>query len=285
MYFYVEGKRAFATTGGKPFDKNKPVVMFLHGSALDHSFWGLHSRFFAFRDYSVLCPDLPGHTHSEGPPLESIEEIADWLHAVVETLEIDKLSIVAHSQGCLNALEFVSRYPRGVKSVSFIASGLATPVNPALIESAENKPEDAVSMMISWGFGPAGHLYQGPIPGNSMLGGGRGVMRGNAPNELATDLRACDAYQNGKAAAAAIEVPVQVIIGGQDRMAPRKATAQLVAHLRDPEVHVIEESGHMVPLEAPNRCRRLLRDFIFENNPVVQPVAQEGAGSFSSDRR
>jgi esterase/lipase len=30
----------------------------------------LHSRFFAFRNYAVLVPDLPGHTHSEGPPLE-----------------------------------------------------------------------------------------------------------------------------------------------------------------------------------------------------------------------
>lgn len=268
MYFHINGKPAFATTGGKAFDNKKPVVMFLHGSALDHSFWGLHSRFFAFRNYSVLCPDLPGHTHSEGPPLATIEDIADWLQQVVEALEVESLSIVAHSQGCLNALEYVSRYPEKVKSVSFIASGLATPVNPALIESAENDPESAVAMMISWGFGTAGHLYQGPIPGNSMLGGGRTVMRGNVPNELATDLKACDAYKNGVNAAAAIKVPVQVIIGGQDRMAPGKATAKLVEHLESPEVHVIKESGHMVPLEAPDRCRRLLRDFIFTNNPA-----------------
>jgi pimeloyl-ACP methyl ester carboxylesterase len=268
MYFEVNGKQVFASTGGKSFDNNKPVVMFLHGSGLDHTFWGLQSRFFAFRNYAVLVPDLPGHSDSEGPALTSIEAIGDWLNDVVLALDIDNISVVAHSQGCLNALEFVSRYPDKVRSVAFIASGLATPVNPALIESAEKKPEDAIAMMLGWGFGPAGHLHQGPIPGNSMLAGGRNVMRRNVPDELATDLKACDSYRNGKEAAAKITCPVQVIIAGQDRMAPRKATDELVLHLHNPEVHVIPESGHMVPLEAPNKLRQMLKAFIFANNPA-----------------
>jgi len=242
--------------------------MFLHGSGLDHTFWGLHSRFFAFRNYAVLVPDLPGHSHSEGPALTSIEEMADWLNDVVEALDIDNISLVAHSQGCLTALEIASRYSKTLRTVSFVASGLATPVNPALIDAAENEPEEAIAMMLSWGFGSAGHLHQGPIPGNSMLAGGKKVMRANVPNELVADLKACDAYKNGKAAAAKITCPVQVILGGKDRMAPGKATRELVEHLRDPEVHIIPKSGHMVPQEAPNKCRHLLKTFIFVNNPA-----------------
>ena len=225
MYFDVNRKTVFATTGGKSFDKNLPCVIFLHGSGLDHTFWSLHSRFFAFRNYSVLALDLPGHTHSEGPSLKSIEEIGEWLNDVVTALDINNISIVAHSQGVLNTLEFVSQHPRRIRSVSLIASGLATPINPALIEAAENNPEDAIAMMLGWGFGPAGHLHQGPVPGNSMVAGGRRVMLGNVPQELATDLKACDAYKKGKEAAAKITVPIQVIVAGQDRMAPRKATA------------------------------------------------------------
>ena len=170
MYFEVNGKQAFATTGGKDFDHSKPTVIFLHGSGLDHTFWGLHSRFFAFRNYSVLVPDYPGHSNSEGPALASIEAIADWLNDAVVALDAQNISVVAHSQGCLVALEFASRYKERLKSVSFIASGLATPVNAALIDAAENDPEAAFAMMLSWGFGPAGHLHQGPIPGNSISG-------------------------------------------------------------------------------------------------------------------
>ncbi len=268
MYVEVGGKKVFAATGGKPFDSKKPVVLFLHGSGFDHTIWGLHSRFFAFRQYSVLVPDLPGHTNSEGPPLGSIEDMADWLEAVTQAVDAKDISVVAHSQGCLVTLEFVSRHPARVKSASFVASGLATPINPALIEAAEKDPESAIAMMLSWGFGPAGHLHQGPIPGNSMLAGGRKVMRRNVPNELAADLKACNAYKNGKAAAAAIRCPVQVVLAGKDRMAPRKAGMELVAHLNEPELHVVEESGHIIPQEAPNRLRRLLRDFIFRHNPA-----------------
>ncbi len=268
MYTEVNGRKVFATTGGKPFDNAKPTVIFLHGSGLDHTFWNLHSRFFAFRNYSVLALDLPGHTNSEGPPLESIEAMGDWLNDVIEAVDAKDVSIVAHSQGCLVALEYVSRYPERVKSVSLVASGLATPVNDALIKAAEENPEAAIAMMLGWGFGTAGHLHQGPIPGSSMVAGGRKVMRGNVPNELATDLKACNAYQNGKQAAAAISAPVQVIIAGKDKMAPAKATAELVEHLDAPDVTVIEETGHMVPQEVPDQCRKLLRDFVFKNNPA-----------------
>ena len=63
--------------------------------------------------------------------------------------------------------------------------------------------------------------------------------------------------------------PRQVILAGKDRMAPRKAGMQLVEALRDPELHIIQNSGHMLPLEAPDECRSLLRDFIFANNPAT----------------
>lgn len=270
MYFDVKGKRVFATTGGKPFDASKPVVIFLSGSGLDHTFWGLHARFFAFRKYSVLCLDTPGHTHSAGPALGSIEALADWLNDVVTAHNIKDLSIVAHSQGCLVALEYASRFPDRLRSLSLITSGLATPVNEFLQQAARDNPVAAVDMMISWGFGPAGHLHQGPIPGNSMATGGYKTMWRNSADALAVDLKACNDYGNGKAAAAAVRCPVQVLIAGKDRMAPAKATATLVEHLPNPVVARIPGSGHMLPLEAPDQCRTLLRDFIFSNNPAPQ---------------
>ena len=187
---------------------------------------------------------------------------------MVQALDIRNISVVAHSQGVLSALELVSHHPERIRSVSLIASGLATPVNPALIDAAENKPEEAIAMMMSWGFGPTGHFHQGRIPGYSMVAGGRRVMLGNVPQELATDLKACDAYRNGKEAAAKISGPIQIILGGHDRMAPRKATAELVKHLNNPEVHLIPESGHMVPQEVPNQCRDLLKYFIYTHNPA-----------------
>lgn len=194
--------------------------------------------------------------------------MAGWLNDALNAIDANNISIVAHSQGCLVALEYASRYPEKLRSVSLIASGLATPVNSTLTNAAENDPEAAISMMLGWGFGQAGQLFQGPIPGNSMIDSGRKVMRGNVPTALAADLNACNAYQNGKTAAAAVCCPVQVILAGKDRMAPQKAGLELVEHLHDPQVHILEDCGHMIPLEAPNECRLLLKSFVFGNNPA-----------------
>tara|TARA_B100001059_G_scaffold88920_1_gene87448 strand:- start:1102 stop:1914 length:813 start_codon:yes stop_codon:yes gene_type:complete len=269
MYITINNKKIFASTGGKIFDKKQPVALFIHGSGLDHSFWGLHSRFFAFRGYSVLCIDLPGHTHSEGPPLSSIEEMGAWINDVIQEIDASKVSVIGHSQGCLVSMEYVSKFPKLVKSLSLIASGYETPVNSFLLEAAKNKPKAAIDKMMSWGFGRAGHFHQGTIPGNSMIAGGYKITEGNVPNALYADLNACNNYKGGKKAASKITVPCQLILGGQDQMAPRKATMALAETLpSSSKIEIIQKSGHMVPLENPNKCRDLLKTFIFVNNPT-----------------
>ncbi len=273
MFFDVNGKPVFACTGGKEFDNGKPVIIFLHGSGLDHAFWSLYTSHFALKNYTVLALDLPGHTHSTGPQLTRIEAMSDWLNDVVTALDTNSVSLVGHSQGCLIALEYGHRFPQTLRSVSLIASGLATPVNPALIEAAQNDPEAAYAMMMSWSFAQAPHLQQGSKTRTPMRAGGKEVMRGDISKQLAADLIACNSYQNGAVAAAGITCPCQVILGGQDRMAPNEAGMGLVKGLSDghgaPQLDIIERSGHMIPLEAPDECRDLLEKFIVSNNPGV----------------
>ena len=77
MRFKVNNQEVFASTGGRPFDKKKPLIIFVHGSGLTHMTWVLQTRYFAFHGYSVLALDLPGHGLSGGKSLKSIEDIDD----------------------------------------------------------------------------------------------------------------------------------------------------------------------------------------------------------------
>jgi pimeloyl-ACP methyl ester carboxylesterase len=269
MYFDVNGKKVFATTGGESFDDTRPVVIFLHGSGLAPLFWDSQSRFLAHRGYAVLVPALPGHAYSEGPTLTSIESTADWLKDIVESLDAKNVSIVAHSQGCLTSIEFACRYPDRLRSISLIASGLATPVNPALLEAAENDLDAAIAMMVNWSFGPTGQVRQGANSEDSIVASTRELMHQNTPDCLAADLHACNTYANGKYAAQSIACPTQVFVGGKDRMAPERASAELIEHLSNPEVMRFPECGHMIPIEAPDKCQSLLENFISSNNPTT----------------
>ena len=120
MIFKTENKNVYASDAGQGLDKSKDTIVFLHGSGLSHIVWSLTEQFFSNKKYNVLSLDLPGHGNSEGPCLDSIEKIADWLEKVFMELKLDKVIIVGHSQGCLEALEYSYKYKSRLKKIIFI---------------------------------------------------------------------------------------------------------------------------------------------------------------------
>ena len=92
MKFKVNGVEVFASTGGRPFDKKKPLIIFVHGSGLTHMTWVLQTRYFAFHGYSVLALDMPGHGLSGGESLKTIEDMADWINDVIDAVEYKEAS-------------------------------------------------------------------------------------------------------------------------------------------------------------------------------------------------
>ena len=46
-----------------------------------------HEQYYASQGYNVLSIDLPGHGSSEGPTLNTIEKISDWVKSLMQTLK------------------------------------------------------------------------------------------------------------------------------------------------------------------------------------------------------
>ena len=82
MIFEINNKKIHASDSGQGVDDSKETIVFLHGSGLSHIVWSLTEQFFSNKNFNVLSIDLPGHGDSDGPCLESIEKIADWLEEV-----------------------------------------------------------------------------------------------------------------------------------------------------------------------------------------------------------
>ena len=120
MKLTVQNNKIFEATGGRVLAPELPLVIFLHGSGMDHTVWNLQTRYFAFHGYSVLAIDFPGHGRSEGLPLESIEQMADWIPELISAAieasgsGLECASLVGHSMGALVALECAARYPEKV---------------------------------------------------------------------------------------------------------------------------------------------------------------------------
>ena len=91
MNFQLENKNVYASDAGQGIDQNKETIVFLHGSGLSHIVWSLTEQFFSNNNFNVLSIDLPGHGNSDGPCLDSIEKIADWLEQVFNKLNLNKI--------------------------------------------------------------------------------------------------------------------------------------------------------------------------------------------------
>lgn len=258
MQIEVNGIASYAATGGKAFDPEIATVLFIHGSGLDHRCWALQTRWFAYNGYSVLAPDLPGHSLSKGESLQTIEQMGSWLADFLDAAGVESVHVVGHSQGFLCALELARQAPSKVKSLSGIGTAAAIPVNPALIETALESAAKAADMMLMWGFGTQAQMGISAVPGMQPIAIGRQIM---ASNPLAVDLQACANYLDGEQVAASLQIPTQLILAGQDRMTPLKA-GKALADTMHAKVTVIDNYGHMLPIEAPRQCLLCLREFI-----------------------
>ena len=249
-------------TGGRTFDNKKEVVVFLHGSGQNHLTWVLQSRYFAYRDYAILAPDFPGHGFSGGQPLNSIESMADWIIALLNSLEIKKATIIGHSQGGLVALETAARQPSMINRLGLIAGALAIPVNEQLLSLSNDALKDAICVMTGWGHGPMAHMHDNTQPGHSFLYYGNRLMEMNHEDALKTDLAACNNYRNGETIAKEINQPAVCILAGADRMTPIKFGKFMSDSLRNSECHVLPNAGHILPAERPSEINAILSSFL-----------------------
>jgi len=261
MKTQVNGTTIFASTGGRDFDPKGDVILFIHGSGQNHLGFMLQHRFLANRGWQAITPDFPGHGQSEGSPLTSIEEMADWLVSFMDAADIDKAHIAGHSQGGLVALELAARHPARVRSAAFLGTAHAIPVNDYLLGLAKDKEPKAIRAMMDWGHGRTGHIHDHTLPGTSHMLYGAQLMASNAPGALYADLNACNSYTTGLDAAAKITCPTICILNGQDKMTPIKSGRKLHAALGGDLVE-IPHSGHMSITEQPMDVNRALRAFL-----------------------
>jgi pimeloyl-ACP methyl ester carboxylesterase len=252
MQLIVDGRKVYAATGGRPFDPARPAVVFLHGAGCDHTVWQLPARWFAWHGYSVLAVDLPGHGRSEGGPLPTMQDLAQWVGRLLDASGAASATLIGHSMGAAIALEAGALLAGRAAGLVLVGSAAAIPVHKDLLAAAREQPERAYQMMTAWAHGSDARLGGNPAPGLWMTGGTLALFDRNAPGVLHTDLAACAAWTSGAEAARKIECPALVIIAANDIMTPPKAGQELARLIAGSRSVTIPHCGHMLLAEAPD---------------------------------
>jgi pimeloyl-ACP methyl ester carboxylesterase len=252
----IENKSVHASDAGQGIDNSKDTIVFLHGSGLSHIVWSLTEQFFSSKNFNVLSIDLPGHGNSEGPCLDSIEKITDWLEKVFEKLNLKNLILVGHSQGCLEAIEYSFKYKKRLKKMVLMSGSYRMPVNKDLIDLASNGDSDAVKLMMKWGY-EGSKKFIGGNPIERIIQSPRDISE-----ILAVDLIACNNYANGSEAVQSISCPIMLVFGELDKMVNLEAGKKFANLVKNSTTYIIPGCGHMIMIEKAFEMREKVLEFL-----------------------
>lgn len=244
-----------------------PPLVLVHGAAEDSRIWrpqldGLSDAF------TVVAWDEPGSGQSSDlPDGASLTDVADCLAAVIEALDLGPAHVAGLSWGGTVVLELYRRRPALVATLIMIDSyagwkgSLAAEEVQARVAGAQQMlaapPED---------FDPT-------LPG---------LFAGDPPAaflpllaDISSDVRAATLGRQLTLMAKAdladllphVAVPTLLVWGRQDvrsRLAVAHQFEEAVPHA---ELVVIEDAGHLSPLEQPERVNRAVRRFCQAHPP------------------
>lgn len=262
MELRVAGQKAYAYTGGKAFDAKLPSVVFVHGGEQDHSVWTLQSRYLAHHGFGVLAVDLPGHGRSGGAPLARIQDMADWIVALLDAAGVASAALVGHSMGSLAVLDCAARHPRRVTRIALLGTAFPMRVAPELLQATRENEPAAQDMINIWSHSAYAHYPSNPGPGFWVPGGNLRLMQRQKPGVLHADFSACNDYSEGLARAAQVECPALLILGRRDAMTPARAALEIARAIPGARTVTLEGSGHNLMGEKPDEVLDALREFL-----------------------
>lgn len=98
--------------------ENTPII-FLHGVYFDHHLWDKQTE--AINDRTVITVDMPlhGESISNVPKKWTLNDCADMLITILDSLHMNKVIAVGHSWGSMTILRAASKHPERFQSIGF----------------------------------------------------------------------------------------------------------------------------------------------------------------------
>jgi pimeloyl-ACP methyl ester carboxylesterase len=222
-------------------------------------------------DFRVIAPDLCGYggtTHWPGNGTFNLAVEADLIAALLDLLG-KPAHVVGHSYGGAVALQFASRHPRYLKTLTLIE-----PASFHLLRDGDDIDERAFRQISEVGATVANAVncgdYQGGMRRFVDYWGGEGVWDAlPASQRLALAARISKVSLDfwgtlndpmRQADLESLEMPTLVVSGGQSPLPTRRICFHLSRMIPDVTVRTVANAGHMLPITHVSEVLPLIAD-------------------------
>ena len=243
----------------------KPVLL-LAAWTFNASVWGSQIVALNARGYRCVAPDRRGHGRSELPATGyDLDTLTDDVAAVIEQRDLRDLTIVAHSMGSIEAVNYLARH--GAERVARLV--LVAPTTPFIVQTEDNPDAvpramvDAQNAAIAQDFpkwmGENEAPFFVPDTPEATRAWVREMML-SVPLPVALACRKTISSADLRAAARAIVRPTLIVHGDKDASAPLELTGAKTARLiKGSRLAVYEGAPHALPL---THSARLMADLL-----------------------
>jgi len=259
-----------ATVNGLRYDYEEkgsglPAV-FAHGLTFDRHMWDHQVETLSGR-YRCIAYDFLGHGGSPvGPEGYSLEDEAEHLHALLGQWGASPAHIVGLSMGGMVALRLALAHPADVRSLSILDASAEEelperrPLYEQLAATAKTQGPESVADPVAGFMFSRGFVQSQPEKVEAYKRGfGALDMEG-----LERATQAVTRRTNVLERIAQIAVPTLVIVGGEDIATTPDKAQHIAERIRGARLETVAGSGHMTPLEQPERISELLSAFLPE---------------------
>lgn len=257
-------------------DPSHPTIVMVHGFRGTHN--GLQFIARELADFHIIIPDLPGF--GESPLLKkehSIDNYARVITAFVRKLGLQHYALLGHSFGSIVASAVAAEHPKELQRLILI-----NPIAIAVLDSPRkfgtrltffyywlgNKlPEQSARALLSsaliiramtWMLSKTteSDVYQLSAEQHALH-----FNRFHSRQQLMEAFQASVAHGVAEFAPA-ITIPVLMIAGGDDDVAPLDGQRAVVKKFERGKLEIIEEVGHLIHYEKSKEAAGLIRHFL-----------------------
>jgi pimeloyl-ACP methyl ester carboxylesterase len=267
--------------------RDKPVLVFTHGQAVDTTFW-TYARRDLGPSYRIIAWDLPGLGKSKHAPSKalSVPAAAQNLRRVIAAARAERVVLIGHSFGGMTIQEFAQAEPdlfrRHVAGVVLLNTTFTNPLRTMILSKlalALQKPVlEPMSHFTAW-IQPLAWLstWQGYLSGFAHMASrilfadkvtrrqlDHATLLATRSPPASIELRNVAMFHWHGLESGPYSVPVLVIGGGLDIVTKLEANERIAADIDGARLMVLEKANHMGPLEFAEDYNTAIADFAEE---------------------
>ena len=247
--------------------RDGPTVLMLHGYPESSFMWRAPLAAAAEAGWRGVAPDLPGFGDSPPDPPGTWEHHMEQVQRLVVGLDLAPVVLVAHDWGGLIGLRWACEHPEAVSALVISATGFFPDgkwhgMARGLRE--EGTGEQLVADMTRANFGALMAWASRGMDSEVVdefwkCFGDEARRRGQLELYRSGDFEKIAPYEGRLAA---LGVPTLLLWGKDDRFSPPAGARRFNAEIPGSELVVLEDTGHFVWEDEPDRCSRELAKFL-----------------------